>query len=77
MNTIRLRVIPSGGIGLGGAVFLVFLILRLTGHIDWSWWWVTAPLWAPLVVFAAILAFALMLAGIGALLAPHRGRRRW
>lgn len=24
---------------------LVFMILKLTGTIDWSWWWVFAPLW--------------------------------
>lgn len=26
-------------------LFLVFLVLKLTNVIDWSWWWVTAPLW--------------------------------
>jgi len=25
-------------------LFLVFMTLKLTHHIDWSWWWVTAPL---------------------------------
>lgn len=44
----------GGGIGLGGAVFIVFLVLKLTGNIDWSWWWVTAPLWIPLSVFLCI-----------------------
>lgn len=50
----------SGGIGLGGATFLVFLVLKLTNVIDWSWWWVTAPLWGGLaiclIIVAAILA---------------------
>ena len=27
-------------------LFVVFLVLKLTEAIDWSWWWVTAPLWA-------------------------------
>lgn len=35
----------SSGIDFGGILFCVFLILKLTGVIDWSWWWVTAPLW--------------------------------
>lgn len=26
-------------------LFVVFLILKLTHNIDWSWWWVTSPLW--------------------------------
>jgi hypothetical protein len=30
-------------------LFLVFLVLKLTGNIDWSWWWVTFPLWLPLL----------------------------
>lgn len=31
--------------GLPTLLFLVFMILKLTGVIAWSWWWVTAPLW--------------------------------
>ncbi|QGH79743.1 hypothetical protein SEA_ANON_72 [Gordonia phage Anon] len=26
-------------------LFLVFLVLKLIAVIDWSWWWITAPLW--------------------------------
>lgn len=26
-------------------LFLVFSGLKLGGVIDWSWWWVTCPLW--------------------------------
>lgn len=40
----------SGGIGVGTLLFLIFLILKLTGHINWSWWWVTSPIWIPLVI---------------------------
>lgn len=50
----------GGGFGLGTVVFAVFLTLKLTGYIDWSWWWVTAPLWIPFAVAAAFMAlFAL------------------
>jgi hypothetical protein len=38
----------SGGLGLGMTLFLIFMILKLTGYINWSWWYVTLPLWAPL-----------------------------
>ena len=31
---------------------IVFVTLKLTGYIDWSWWWVTAPFWAGLAVMA-------------------------
>lgn len=40
----------SSGIGLTGLVFIVFLVLKLTHVIDWSWWWVTAPIWVPLAI---------------------------
>jgi len=44
----------SGGVGFGGMLFIVFLVLKLTGNINWSWWWVTAPLWIPFAIAAII-----------------------
>ena len=38
----------SSGLGLGMVLFIVFLILKLTDNIDWSWWWVTSPIWIPI-----------------------------
>ena len=34
--------------------FIMFLTLKLTDNIDWSWWWVTSPLWIPVVIGFAI-----------------------
>lgn len=48
----------SGGIGVCGLLGIVFVVLKLTGYIDWSWWWVTAPFWggfALLLVFLAVV----------------------
>lgn len=45
----------SNGLGLGTVLFMVFLILKLTGTIDWSWWWVTSPLWIPLTLGIMVL----------------------
>lgn len=56
----------SGGIGLGGAVFIVFLVLKLCNVIDWSWWWVTAPLWIPITLFLVVVVVILFFVGIGA-----------
>ncbi len=36
-------------------LFMVFLVLKLTGTIDWSWIWVTCPLWIPFAIFFGIL----------------------
>jgi hypothetical protein len=44
----------SSGIGLTGVLFVVFLVLKLTGNIDWSWWWVTSPLWIPIALLGSI-----------------------
>ncbi len=48
----------TGGVSFGGLLFLVFLTLKLTEVIDWSWWWVTAPLWGPLAILFAMLVVA-------------------
>jgi len=45
----------SGGIGVLVTLFLVFLVLKLTGNIDWSWWWVTSPLWIPFALFLSLV----------------------
>jgi len=45
----------SSGMGIGMILFIVFLILKLTGTINWSWWWVTSPLWIPLALGGIII----------------------
>ena len=62
----------GGGIGLGGVLFVVFLVLKLCHVISWSWWWVTAPLWAPLGLLGVFAAFCLVMA----LVTGQVGRRR-
>jgi hypothetical protein len=53
----------SSGIGLPGALFIVFVVLKLVGVIDWSWAWVCSPLWIPI---AFVLAVAFLI-GVGML----------
>jgi len=31
--------------------FSVFLAMKLTGHVSWSWWWITTPLWVLPVLY--------------------------
>jgi hypothetical protein len=45
----------SGGIGFVGMLTVLFVGLKLTGYIDWSWWWVLSPIWISLLVFITIL----------------------
>lgn len=35
----------SGGVGPATLLTLLFVGLKLTHYIDWSWWWVLSPLW--------------------------------
>jgi len=35
----------KGGVGFAGLLALLFIALKLTGYINWSWWWVLSPLW--------------------------------
>jgi hypothetical protein len=50
----RTQTQSSGGIGLSGAMFLLFLGLKLGKVITWSWLWVTAPLWVPLAIVVVV-----------------------
>jgi hypothetical protein len=50
----------SGGLGLTNVLFIVFLVLKLTGHIDWSWWWVTAPLWGVVALILTALTVVVL-----------------
>lgn len=54
----------SGGIGIGMILFLIFMTLKLTGFINWSWWWVAAPLWIPILAVIAIAGIAILIAFI-------------
>ena len=43
------------------ALTIVFVTLKLTNHIDWSWWWVLSPLWINLgLIFLAIFCLGLI-----------------
>lgn len=35
----------GSSIGITTILTLIFVILKLTGNIDWSWWWVVSPIW--------------------------------
>lgn len=45
----------SSGIGFTGLLTVLFIGLKLTGHITWSWWWVLSPLWISGIIVLLIL----------------------
>lgn len=46
----------TSGLSFSSILFLVFLVLKLINVIDWSWWWVTAPLWIPIIIFFVVVS---------------------
>lgn len=54
----------DSGINAGGVLGIVFVTLKLTGHIDWSWWWVTLPFWWFLAAVALTATLALIWSGV-------------
>lgn len=51
----------SGGLSSVSVLTIVFVVLKLTHNIDWSWWWVLSPLWISFglcVVIGMILGLA-------------------
>lgn len=55
----------SSGINFLGLLTIVFVVAKITGYIEWSWLWVFAPIWIPLVILLGIF----LIAGIFALIA--------
>lgn len=47
----------SGGIGFFGLLAVLFIGLKLTHYIDWSWWLVLAPIWGSIVFVFIVIAF--------------------
>ena len=60
-NTTVAKTTSSSTVSLGFLEFLtlIFITLKLTGYINWSWWWVLAPLWGQIAIF--IVAFMFLL----------------
>ncbi len=61
----------SGGIGISGALFIVFLVLKLAdvGVVaTWPWIWVCSPLWLPLLIVIGVFALIITIKFVGSAL---------
>lgn len=54
----------SGGVGFMGLLTIVFIVLKLTNYIDWSWWWVLAPMWGCFVITVICVVIYFMIKSI-------------
>ena len=65
----------GGGLTLLEVLFVVFLVLKLTGKTvvaTWSWWWVTAPLWIGFAIIFAIFFISFLIIGLSWLIKRKR-----
>jgi len=58
----------SGGIGFLSLLALLFIGLKLTGFINWSWLWVLSPIWIPIGIMLVILLVVVVVVLIRAVL---------
>lgn len=66
MMTRQRTITYGGGVSLSTVVGVVFVILKLTGVIDWSWWWVLAPFWIGVALWGAVAVVGAVLLGVAA-----------
>ena len=45
-----------------GTIGLILILLKLTGVINWSWWYVTAPLWGGFLFFITMAGLFFLIA---------------
>lgn len=62
------------GIGFIGLLQIVFIVLKLCGIINWSWFWVLAPLWIDIIVYLVILILVIIVAIIKN--KPHKKEKK-
>lgn len=58
----------ASGVSASFLLFLTFLVLKLTGVISWSWWWVFAPIWVPYLLIVLIMIAIIVVTVIKSLL---------
>ncbi|MCR6096880.1 hypothetical protein HXA31_20555 [Salipaludibacillus agaradhaerens] len=54
----------SGGIGFTGLLTVLFIALKLTGVINWSWVWVLSPIWISFSIFILVFVVVLLIAAL-------------
>lgn len=56
--------VSTRGVSFCGLLGLLFIGLKLGGVINWSWWWVLAPLWGPFALVLLVLLICVIIIGI-------------
>lgn len=72
---VDVKASSSGGIGFCGLLTIVFIALKLTGVIDWSWIWVLSPLWIGFAIAIIIIIVCLLIVGIIGMVQERRWKK--
>ena len=55
---------------------LLFIGLKLTNYIAWSWWWVLSPLWLPFATVLGVMGIVLLVALVASFFSNGAGKPR-
>ena len=50
----------NSGLTFTGMLTILFIGLKLTGYIDWSWWWILSPIWITMIIVLTALLVAVI-----------------
>lgn len=53
----------TGGLSFLSALQIAFIVLKLTGFIEWSWLWVLSPTWLPVMLLGILFVVFIVLEG--------------
>ena len=56
----KVKLVNCGGVTFDGLLAIAFIVLKLCGVIDWSWWWVLAPIWIPFALIIVIMPLVII-----------------
>lgn len=65
-----------GGVSFTGLLTIAFIVLKLCGVINWSWWWVISPIWISIGLVVLIIIVVVAVTGVQTL-AERRKRKKW
>ena len=71
MSENNKNTVMGGGLTFLQVLFLIFLVLKLTGKTvvaSWSWWWVTAPLWGGFAIGVVVWIIIMIILGLAVIL---------
>lgn len=55
---------------------LIFITMKLTAVIDWSWWWVLAPIWGPFALITLIFIGGMSVAAIANYFSDRKNKKK-